>query len=533
MRGSRHLISIFVASFYLICISNEIEGRSPGNNRTANFNIGWSSADLTPDSPVLLNGQFAARISEGVMDPITATVLAIESGSGPNTEKVILISCDLVNISDGTRDESADNLRDNVRNLLKKSLPELSPAQVILNATHTHTAPYCSSDTGSKSIYGIELEALSPVKCQKYISERIAKAAERAWKNRKPGGISFGLGQAVVGHNRLVADLAGKSAMYGKTNTPEFSNLEGYEDHSVNLLYTWNKQRKLTGIVINLACPSQVSENGFLVTADYWHDTRLEVRKRLGNNIFILPQCSAAGDQSPHILVGEKAEERMQRIMGSDSVNTGRGSIGRRKQIATQIADAVTSVFPYMKDNIDWAPIFYHNMAIVNLSRRLISMDVVKSSVKEGERLEKQFDQQLLKIKEDPEIKKDPRWYTQITNTYSSMKRGYTVKDRYELEQRQPKMPVEVHIVRIGDVVIATNPFELYLDYGMRIKGRSPAVQTFLVQLTGSGTYLPPSRSVAGGSYGAVPASTLIGPEGGQELVEKTLELINDVWQRK
>ena len=40
-------------------------------------------------------------------------------------------------------------------------------------------------------------------------------------------------------------------------------------------------------------------------------------------------------------------------------------------------------------------------------------------------------------------------------------------------------MPVEVHIIRIGDVVIATNPFELYLDYGMRIKGRSPAVQTF------------------------------------------------------
>ena len=60
-------------------------------------------------------------------------------------------------------------------NLLKKSFPELNPVQVILNATHTHTAPYCSSDTGSKSIYGIELEALSPVKCQKYISRTHCK----------------------------------------------------------------------------------------------------------------------------------------------------------------------------------------------------------------------------------------------------------------------------------------------------------------------------------------------------------------------
>ncbi|MDD4193345.1 MAG: hypothetical protein PHI28_18560 [Mangrovibacterium sp.] len=90
-------------------------------------------------------------------------------------------------------------------------------------------------------------------------------------------------------------------------------------------------------------------------------------------------------------------------------------------------------------------------------------------------------------------------------------------------------MPVEVHVIRLGDVVFATNPFELYLDYGMRIKARSQTVQTFLVQLSGSGTYLPVSRSIAGGSYGAVPASTLMDPEGGQELVEKTLEMINRI----
>lgn len=35
--------------------------------------------DLTPAKPVLIAGQFHARISEGVMDPITATVLVIES----------------------------------------------------------------------------------------------------------------------------------------------------------------------------------------------------------------------------------------------------------------------------------------------------------------------------------------------------------------------------------------------------------------------------------------------------------------------
>src|SRR5690606_24017030 len=104
------------------------------------------------------------------------------------------------------------------------------------------------------------------------------------------------------------------------------------------------------------------------------------------------------------------------------------------------------------------------------------------------------------------------------------------VIDRSKSQHIQQKIPVEVHVVRIGDMVIATNPFELYLDYGIRIKGRSPAVQTFIVQLAGDGTYLPTSRSVAGGSYGAGPRESIISPAGGQELVENTLTLIEEVW---
>jgi hypothetical protein len=155
-------------------------------------------------------------------------------------------------------------------------------------------------------------------------------------------------------------------------------------------------------------------------------------------------------------------------------------------------------------------------------------MEDVKSAIKESEEYKKQYEQMLADIAKDPTFKQKNHWYFDITRTYTLTKRGKSVSERFELEKKQPKMPVEVHVLRIGDVAIATNPFELYLDYGMRIKGRSPAVQTFLIQLTGSGTYLPVARSVAGGSYGAVPASTLIGPEGGQELVEKTLEMINE-----
>lgn len=493
--------------------------------------IGWASADITPDKPVLIAGQFYARVSEGIMDPVTVTAMAVESGEGESSEKAIIISCDLVTINDGTRQNSENSLLGIVRKKLTQSIPGLSPRQILINATHTHSAPYCSPHKNSVDIYGVELDAMSPAECLDYISAKIVSTAEEAWNSKKPGGISYGMRHAVAGHNRLQSSFSGKSLMSGNTNRKEFSHIEGYEDHSVNLMYTWDVDKNLTGVVINVASPSQVSRQEFVVSADYWHDTRVELHKRLGEDVFILPQCSAAGDQMPHTLIGEKAEARMQRIMFGDTIKTGNVSKGLRMQIALQIADAVTTILPYMKESIDFKPVFRHHMEIAVLSRRLIGLEDVDSALKEAEVHKKKFDRMLLEINNNPDIKKKLRWYTDITRTYSLTRRGQSVKERYELEKVQPRLPIEVHILRFGDVVFATNPFELYVDYAMRIKARSPAIQTFIVQLTGSGSYVPTIRSIAGGAYGAVPASTLIGPEGGQELVETTLNLIDKIME--
>ena len=92
-------------------------------------------------------------------------------------------------------------------------------------------------------------------------------------------------------------------------------------------------------------------------------------------------------------------------------------------------------------------------------------------------------------------------------------------------------VPVEMHVLRVGDLALATNPFELFTDYGLRIRARSPAVQTMVVQLAaGCGWYLPTERAVRAGGYGAMPAVSVVGPEGGQELVEGTLAMIGPLF---
>ncbi len=513
--------------FAMPCV---VRAEAPGAD---GLRIGWATVDITPDRPVVLRGQFHARVSEGVMDPVTVTALALESvRNGAVEDCAVLVSCDLVSI--------ADPLRDRVRQRLREEVPGLDPMKVFLNATHTHSAPAYGSrnqaheaEVGKErgwnlpmewADWGVELDAMPGIEYREFAAQRIAEAVKQAWNTRKPGGIGFGLGHAVVGHNRLIAYDSGRSQMYGATDRPDFSHVEGYEDHAVNLLFTWDADKKLTGVMINVACPSQVSESIYQISADFWCDTREELRRRLGEHLFVLGQASSAGDQSPHLVgrsnKGENAERRMERITGRN----------RRQQIAVRIADAVTATLPFIEPTIEWNPVFAHRVEQMELTRRLISEQDVAAAVADSNGWRERYETMRREIEDNPDIRKKDKWYTGITRAYRKTMWGTGVQDRFELQKTQPKIPYEIHVLRIGDMALATNPFELYLDYGMQMKARSKAVQTFIVQLTGSGTYLPTARSVAGGAYGAVPASTTIGPEGGRELVEQTLVLIDSLW---
>ena len=95
---------------------------------------------------------------------------------------------------------------------------------------------------------------------------------------------------------------------------------------------------------------------------------------------------------------------------------------------------------------------------------------------------------------------------------------------RFEHAKELPPYDMELHVLRVGDIAITTNTFELYLDWGIQMKARSPAQQTFILQLTnGCGMYLPTAFAIEGGSYSGLPHVNKVGPEGGQMLVDQTV----------
>ena len=60
----------------------------------------------------------------------------------------------------------------------------------------------------------------------------------------------------------------------GKPTCLNLLNIEGMEDHDVNMLFFWDKSGKLIAMTIDVPCPAQEVENRSTVNADYWHPVR-------------------------------------------------------------------------------------------------------------------------------------------------------------------------------------------------------------------------------------------------------------------
>jgi len=458
--------------------------------------VGWASRDITPDRPVALAGQFHKRISTGVAARLSVTALAIEtrSADGP-IDQAILVSCDLVAIRDG--------IQARLRKLLEGKLEGFDLRKLLLSATHTHTAPV----TDDKWYDVTEEGVMKPAEYVDFFLGRAAEAVVDAWKGRKPGGVTWGLGYAVVGLNRRMTYADGKAAMYGRNDRPDFRGIEGYEDHAVESLFFFDGERRLTGVAINVACPSQVVENANTISSDFWDDVRVLLRERTTPDLHVLAWCGAAGDQSPHPQLRKAADARMRKLDGN---------VSETRAIARRMADAVVATYRAVKNEVLSDVPFAHRVEDLNLPGR----KVTEAEVNAARAI-------LAPIEKKPAEKRD-------STDISRLRWHGEVLQRYEKPEDFAVYPMELHVIRLGDVSIASNAFELFLDYGIQIRARSRSLQTFLIQLAcGCGGYLPTERAVAGGGYSAIPESGLVGPEGGRILVDKTVDLMNGLWPGK
>jgi len=483
--------------------------------------IGWARRDITPDKKVALSGQFYKRISTHVRDALSVTALALESeGDNGASEQAIMATCDLVRV--------AKDVQDSVRQLIKPRIPGFDTNKLLIGAIHTHTAPVTSRFFPLWGKAGDDGE-MAWTEYREFLVGRLADAVVEAWESRKPGGISWRLGHAVVGHPRRSKYDNGESIMYGPVNTKHFVGMEGPSDHSVDMLFCWDLNKNLTGIVIDVPCPSQVVAPRYFVSADYWSEVRKELAKRYSEDLCILPQCGPAGDTSPRDLP--------RKFLGEPDMWNEPGLI----EIGQRIADAVDRAYPLAKEQIETKVVFEHTV-------KQHDLPVWKVSKEKYEKALAIYNELRAKEPADPqspnrayarfiaEVKRNEAQggkpvYDSKYSDFVIMRNNKAIIDRYKSQDSNSTYSMELHAIRLGDVAFATNPFELFVEFGLRMRARSRAVQTFLVQLCCDyGGYVPTAEAVRRRGYGALIVNGCVGPQGGQILVDETVAAINAMW---
>lgn len=495
--------------------------------------IGWSRKDISTAEPVNIPGQFRVRISKGILDPVLVHCLVLEDDG----ELAIFLSADLVN---------GYGVIEDIREKLSKKRPDIPCDRVMLNTTHTHAGPgvektHPYTDTPHEGV------AVCPgEKYNAFFVHQAVAAIIEAYDSREEGSFSYGYGYAVVGHHRrstysedlslregathgknnpLFAD--GHAKMYGPTNDEAFIGYEGNVDHYVNLLYTFDKNDKLTGAIINVPCPSQNSEQEEMLSADYWNEVREMIHKKHGD-IYLLSQCAAAGDMSPRTLHYKEAEARRYALKYGEVPNAHLlnrpWEMYNRYDIAERISVAFDEVLAWAeKDKIRDARL-RHTVKTISLPRNLISEEIF--AFVKGERAS------LADTYPEPTEGTPMEKFQKRVSATAVRRRLDNVIRRYEKQQETKEIEMELHVISLGDIAFAMNPFELYIDYQHQIQAKSPFTQTFIVQLTDQPKgyargYLAHERAAKNRGYSAT-YHNQVAAEGGTKLVHETLATLHE-----
>ncbi len=490
--------------------------------------IGFAEESIVPEKKISLAGQFYERISDVVESPITVTAMAIESEG----EQAIFVSADI------------GDAKAYLINLARRKFVELGgqidPKKVIISATHSHNSHLFGDpdekmvNTPAKLIIQdymggdfyqataeVDDSVMTPVESSHFVAEKMALAAIGAWKALRPAYVANEFGRAVVGMCRRVTYDDGSAQMWGDVNTANFVAMEGGNDSGVELLYVYDENQELMGIVPNICCPSQTLGQRDLISADYWGRAKAIIREKLGKDVYFLPLCGAAGDQCPRDLVRwvtpetpikdpnikrpnplkRKADPSMYDVSGCTKIG---------KRVANEILSVLEEV-EEKKDDL----VFRHEIIDLPLPLR----KVTPAEFAEADRALRQL---------ADEAKNGGYTFENLAKMYVHA----GAINRYRQQQTKEIYETEVHVLRLGSIAIVTCPFEIFLDYGNRVKARSYAEQTFFVQLAcGNGGYLPTAKAEKAGHYSAYVASGNVGHEGGDILTRVMIERINAMFK--
>jgi hypothetical protein len=433
--------------------------------------VGAATCIITPAVGSWQQGAGVTRKGERIRDELEANVLFLTDGQTP----LLLISCDLVGLDLATVGP--------IRHAISTATG-IPQRQVIITCTHTHSGPVLI-----RTNYHIPVDKF-------YIgllSQKLVDVASDAVAAAKSAKIGWGMGTAQIGFNRRVCWADGTHTMHGNTRSPDFAGMEGPDDPAHLAIFAVDEAEKPIAVAYhNTSHPTNFYGAG-LFSADYPDAARKIIRSEMGH-IPVLYLNGAQGDINMANQLDpqrEDPEARLERIGKMLATETLR--LYRKAEFHSHIPLRHT----------------YEDLQVkVRLPepKQLADAQKVMERIKAGEKI---MGQKLIFAFGTIELQKQ--------------------------FGQQPIDTMPIHVLRIGDVALVTQPCELYCQFGLDIKRRSPAPLTAVVGLAdGYCGYCPTIAAILGGGYSGQPISwTRLEPYAGYHMVEAAGPMMTRLWREK
>ena len=430
---------------------------------------GAAIIDITPaDSQFLCGYPHVERYSTGVHDPLISSALYLTD----NKTEVLFVANDIVEVPDAI-----------VSSARKRISAEsgIDPACIMITAMHTHSGPV----TRELTAWGAD--GVIPQPDEKYLDlleNGIVRAGVEACSNAQPAKIGLGIADGKgVGTNRH--DPSGTS----DPDVPVLMVKSLYDDNDIACM---------------LVCamhPTVMHEDSKLVSADFPGMTRQYLSKYvLDKDCPILYHTGAAGNQSPrHVTKANTFEEA--------------------ERIGHLLGKAVESVIPQISYTSDISLACVRDFS--ELKRRDVP-SITDAEIK-LEAVKKKYEQ----LKQNNAPSQEIRTAECDLFGAEGMLELAGLADSGKIDTIFEKMmPYEMQIIKIGPWNFIGWQGEIFVEYSLKIK--SEVENTFVISLANGCApgYIVTQDAFDKGGYEA--AGSLLHPESGRMIIEKTLKILLD-----
>lgn len=445
--------------------------------------------DTTPRHfPISINGNMADKLATGAHDPLHARCLVIAN-------QQTAIGLVLVDACMMPRDLMDDAKRRTAE------VTGLKPEQILISATHCHSAPTLSGVFQS--------EPDEPYR--QFLVEQIVAGLKTCWDRLEPAQVGWGT-VAVPGNIFIrrwllkpgelalnpFGEMVDRIRMNPGFNNPQVDRPSAVPDHELSLLSVQARDGRPIAVYANYGLHYVGGVEGDQVSADYFGEFSQRIMRHL-----------AAGSVTPPF-VGILTNGTS---ANGNNVDYSQASSPRRQPYEQMglVAESVAEAAARRLKTVE-----YHTHLPLKSVTRELSLGVRKPS---PEHLQKARD--LLA--------------TQPTDKPLAGLPAVYARETVLMNDYPDEVSVLLQAIRIGELGIVSSPSETFAETGLAIKEQSPLKPTFVVELAnGYSGYLPTPKDHELGGYETWRArSSYLAVDAEPKIRQTLVELLGEVSARQ